>query len=131
MSSLPKPITCSLCTGAVAYVSCLGLGLSRPWERAVLVAIHVGLAETAHRIIKSQTGANSLSKHRQPSRLQGKVSFLSKSAYLAVLPVTLFAGHRLHFKVPDYLHLAGLIWITSQITKAGADFYKWKIQTNN
>ncbi len=126
MSSLPKPITRSLCTGAVAYVSCLGLGLSRPWERAVLVAIHVGLAVTASRFIKYQTTAKQWDRYKRGNKLQGKVSFLCKSAYLLALPVTLFVAQRLNFKVPNYLHLAGLIWITSQITKAGTDLYKWK-----
>jgi hypothetical protein len=88
--------------------------------------IHIGLAEIACRIIKSQTGAYSISKHRRSAQLQGKVSFLCKSAYLLALPVTLFAGQRLNFKMPDYLHLAGLIWITSLVTKAGADLYQWK-----
>ena len=126
MSSFLKPLTRSVSTGAVTYIFCQGLGLSRPWERAVLVAIHVGLAVTAHQIIKNKTGANNYSRWNRPKKIEGQANFLCKSAYLAALPLTLFAGKYMNFKVPNYLHLAGLIWITSQITKAGADLYKWK-----
>lgn len=42
------------------------------------------------------------------------------------LAQSFYTGRRLNFKVPDYLQLAGLIWITSLVTKAGADLYQWE-----
>lgn len=91
-------------TGCVSYVICKATNISSPHEKAALVTILVGLRFLATDAINDSVNSKS------------RKNFFTCSSNLLTIPCALYVGGLFKFKVPDYLHLAGLTHISINIT---------------
>jgi hypothetical protein len=113
MTSALKEIAIpTIAIGAVSYVFCRAFNQPNDLEKAALVTILVGLTALAQKAINSyDTKATNIRR------------CFVYSAKLAAIPCALYAGRMLNFKAADYLQIAGLTYIGTNIYLIGDSLY--------
>ncbi len=120
MSFHQSPIYVGVSTGITAYLFCKSFEISRPFEKSILVAVHIGLSVLAKRIIESQHQGRP-----QVSPLRNRAIFLCRCSHILIIPFTFYIARCLNFKTSAYLPQIGLAYLSNETVLGLLNLYDW------